>query len=421
MSKNNIKLDLDINDKLSSFRDKFYHSKNEIYLDGNSLGKKPNQVNSVVENLLNNQWGKKQIAGWNEHWLELNSRVSEKIARLLNANSNEILVGESTSVSLYKITHAIVSSSIYPKQLITDSLNFPTDNYIIDGICKQLKLKKPICVSYTNDLEADLEKLKTTILENPGIICLSLVTYKSSFLYNMKELNYFSKNNNSIIIWDLSHAVGVVNIDLKLSNTLVAVGCTYKYLNGGPGSPSFLYVNNSLIESLESPILGWFGHKDPFSFSQNYNSAIGINKFKAGTPQVLSLAALEVGVDITLEAGIQNIRTKSELMSQFFIQLIQRDLASRGFKLESPMTVQSRGSHITVSHKESWRICKSLINPYKTNLKIIPDYRPEYYLRFGISPLYNTFSDLILTIERLKEIFDNSEYLRHNTSRLSVT
>ena len=237
----------------------------------------------------------------------------------------------------------------------------------------------------------------------------------------MKLLNDYAKKNNSIIIWDLSHAVGVVDIDVKKTNTIVAIGCTYKYLNGGPGSPAFIYIKKSMIKKLNSPIQGWFGHKRPFDFSNNFVPAEGIEKFEAGTQHIISLAALESGIDITLEAGIKNISNKSKQMSKYMISKIKNELTRLGFVLESPENFDERGSHVTLSHEHSWQICQCLTNPVGKKIKVIPDFRPERYIRFGLAPLYLSFNDIKITVQRLKEIVENKEYKNKKKGRPIVT
>ena len=412
---------LDKMDELVHFKSRFYNSSNEIYMDGNSLGKLPIQTKNQISSLVENQWGKNLIRSWNDHWLELPKRVGSKIAKLINADKEEVLVGESTSVNLYKLGCALIASKIFPKQLLTDSLNFPTDNYILDGICKQYSVSKPIVISYNSDLRAEIDKLKKKINDCSGILCLSLVTYKSAYRYPMKLLNDYAKKNNSIIIWDLSHAVGVVDIDVKKTNTIVAIGCTYKYLNGGPGSPAFIYIKKSMIKKLNSPIQGWFGHKRPFDFSNNFVPAEGIEKFEAGTQHIISLAALETGIDITLEAGIKNISNKSKQMSTYMISKIKNELTPLGFILESPENFDERGSHVTLSHDHSWQICQCLTNPVGNKIKVIPDFRPERYIRFGLAPLYLSFNDIKITVQRLKEIVENKEYENKKKGRPIVT
>lgn len=421
MNKQALAQEKDQQDPLAKFRSYFTQNENEIYLDGNSLGKLPLKTKGKIVNLIEEQWGKKLIRSWNDHWLALPKRIAEKLALLLNALPTEIVVGESTSVNLYKLIHALVQSKQFPNQLITDSLNFPTDNYILEGISHQLNLPQSICVGYSTDLKADLDRLRETIKKTPGILCLSLVSYKSAYCYPMKELNAFAAKHKSIIVWDLSHAVGAVHIDFKQSNTLAAIGCTYKYLNGGPGAPAFLYVAEPLISKLSTPIQGWFGHRRPFDFSPTFEAAEGIEKFDAGTPPILSLAALEIGLDITLEAGIQSIQKKSESLTSFLMSLIKEELIPLGFKLESPVELSERGSHITLSHLASWRICQCLLQGKNNGLKIIPDFRPDKYIRLGIAPLYIGFYDLLLTVERLKEIILEKEFEQYDEQRPTVT
>ena len=411
----------DQQDELAAFYDRFHHPKNLIYLDGNSLGKQPIVVKDILDQVITEQWGHRLIRSWNEHWLELPQQIGDQIAQLLKVNTSEINVGESTSVNLYKLAHALVRSGRFENQLITDSLNFPTDNYILEGIQSQLDLKAMITIQYPSDLEADLEVLKENIASNPGVICLSLVSYKSAYRYPMKMLNDFAKEHQSIIIWDLSHAVGAVDLDLKASNTLAAIGCTYKYLNGGPGAPAFLYIDQNLVSALETPIQGWFGHSQPFDFSADYVAAKGIAQFKAGTPQILSLASLKAGLSITLEASTKRLHAKSQQLSTYLLHLIETELISLGFKLESPTDHDQRGSHLTLSHEESWRICQCLQHPRPNRPTIIVDFRPDRFLRIGITPLYTRFEDLWRTAERLKEIVSTEEYLNHDGTKPVVT
>ncbi|MEN8768387.1 MAG: aminotransferase class V-fold PLP-dependent enzyme [Candidatus Arcticimaribacter sp.] len=421
MNRREIAQERDRKDPLAHFKTAFFHPENEIYLDGNSLGKLPLKAEENINTLLLEQWGKHLIRSWNDHWLDLPKRLAAKLAQLLNVNTKEVLVGESTSVNLFKVAHALIQSGHYPKQFLTDSLNFPTDNYILEGISRENALAKPICINYTSDLKADFSLLKETISINPGVICLSLVSYKSAYYYPMKALNLHAKENNSIIIWDLSHAVGAVAIDLKETKSLVAIGCTYKYLNGGPGSPAFIYLDQALSPKLLSPIQGWFGHAKPFDFSQEYHPAPGIEKFDAGTPTVLSLTAMEAGIDITLAAGIKNIRAKSLVLSSSLIAQIQTELVPLGYVLESPEKEEERGSHVTISHQESWRICQCLLHGNEKRPKIIPDFRPPHYIRLGIAPLYIGHEDLWLTIERFKEIVLEKEYEYYSETRPRVT
>lgn len=412
---------LDNQDYLKSFRTYFQHTPNEIYLDGNSIGKLPLQVKEDIKQAVESQWGQNLIRSWNDHWLDLTTRLENKLAQLLGADLKEIKVGESTSVNLYKLIHALLSSKITPKNLLTDSLNFPTDIYVMEGLAKQLECNPPITVTYSSNLKADLVLLKKEIEKQPGIICLSLVTYKSAWLYPMKSLNEYAEQHNSIIIWDLSHAVGVVDIDLHKTKTKIALGCTYKFLNGGPGAPAFIYIQKDLIANLHSPIQGWFGHQNPFDFSLPYIPADGISRFNAGTPQIISQVAMEAGIDLTLKAGISNIRKKSKDQTAYVIDVINSKLTPLGFQIETPMNPEERGSHVTLKHHECWRVCKALIQGKDLGVKVIPDFRPPSYLRLGIAPIYTSFVDVFRAIERIEEIMVSKEYLDIDNERPTVT
>ena len=411
-------LELDCEDPLASFRERFINPSGTIYLDGNSLGKLPLGVAQDLELTIQEEWGQNLVRSWNDHWFGLSERVSKKLADLLSVSSTELIIGESTSIRLFQIAQALVYSKCFPSRLVTDSLNFSTDNYILDAISKQVFNTPLDRVTYKETLRADLKELKFKIKTHPGIYCLSLVSYQSGYAYPIKQLNRYAALNNSLIIWDLSHAVGILDIDLKETETKVAIGCTYKYLNGGPGAPAFLYVDSDILTKIENPIAGWFGHACPFDFETDYQPAASIQKMAVGTPSILSLVALEKGVEITLEAGISNIRRKSVLQSSFLYELVKARIESFGIIIETPSESNQRGSHISISHPEAWRITQAL---QKGIPSIIPDFRPDRFIRFGIAPLYTRFSDLLILIDRLEHILSAKEYLKFSQEKPRVT
>ena len=412
---------LDKKDVLSKFHSLFYHQKNEIYFDGNSLGKLPLQAQKTIEEAVQKQWGEGLIRSWNQYWLSLSSRISDKYSELLGAEKGEIIIGESTSVSLYQVTYALLKEGNFPKQLSTDILNFPTDLYVLEGLGKSFEIPPLKIISYKDEVEAEIEILKASIKNNPGIVCLSLVSYKSAYLYPMKQLNRWASKHQSIIVWDLSHAVGAVAIDLKETETIIALGCTYKYMNGGPGAPAFLYINKEWHSKLSNPIQGWFGHQHPFNFSKKYEAANSIKRFASGTPAILSLIGMEAGIDITLEAGIKLLQEKSIQQSEAFIKEVINKLVPLGFSIESPLDHRKRGSHVTISHYASWQICQALIAGNGEHPKIIPDFRPPHFIRFGITPLYTRFEEIKRVIEVLKEIVERKLYLNFPLEKLEVT
>ena len=416
-----IAIEKDNNDDLKSFKSRFVNNENEIYLDGNSLGKLPVVTENDLITAVKNEWGQNLISSWNDNWLKMSEKINFKMSKLINSDNDEVLVGESTSVNLYKILYCLLDSNQYKKNLVTDCLNFPSDNYIIEGLKDHTEKKEITILNYNNNLSCNIDILKKSIQENPGIYCLSLVTYKSSFLYPIKELNEFAENNKSIIVWDCSHAIGVVDIDVKDSKTKAAIGCTYKFLNSGPGSPSFLYVSKDILNHLQNPIKGWFGHSKPFDFENKYKPADNINKFNAGTPSVLSLIPVNTGLDLVLEAGIMNIRNKSIELGEYLIKIINIELNKFDVKITSPIESKSRGSHITIQHKEAWKICKLLIEGGNNRKRIIPDFRPENNIRLGFSPLYVSFIDLYETVIAIKDILENKEYLKIDDSKPEVT
>ncbi|MDG1686224.1 MAG: aminotransferase class V-fold PLP-dependent enzyme [Flavobacteriaceae bacterium] len=412
---------LDQEDILANFKNYFENNSNEIYLDGNSLGKLPKKTLKILQETIQNQWGKRLIRSWNEIWLDLPLGLAKKYGALLNIKKEEVIIGESTSVRLYQILHALINSKKYTNKLSSDNLNFPTDLYVLEGLANEFNLSKVNLINYKQEIFADLNLLKKNIQNNQGIYCLSLVTFKSSFLYPMKDLNLWAEENNSIIVWDLSHAIGAVEIDLKETQTKIALGCSYKFMNGGPGSPAFLFIQKKLQDLLHNPIKGWFGHQNPFNFAPNYLPDSGINRFASGTTQVLSMQAMEPGIDITLEAGIKNLRKKSIALSEFFLNGIEEELIPLGFKIQSPSNSDLRGSHLTISHPASWQICQALIQGESNAVKVIPDYRPPNLLRFGIAPLYTSYENIFRVLIRIKEIVKTESYKKFEIKKTKVT
>ena len=403
----------DLEDPLSAYRKRFFEPDNAIYLDGNSLGRLPLTAQKAMEEAVTQQWGRGLIGSWNKHWLALGGSIARDLSKITESPVANIKVGESTSVHLYQIIHGLVHSGLYPKQLGVDSLNFPTDQYILEGF--DLPLHRVI---YPTNRSADLQQLKEAMQHYPGIYCLSWVSYQSAYLYPVAELNRWALNNQSIIVWDLSHAIGAVETPLKDTGTLAAVGCTYKYLNGGPGAPSMMYLDESLMPQIKNPIQGWFGHADPFAFSDQYLPAAGIEQFSAGTPNVLSLSGAAPGIALTAEVGMSALRKKSLLLGQFLQSMIEDELAGLEFTIESPLDPTARGSHLTLSHPEAWRITQCLL---ASTPAVVPDYRPPGWIRLGLTPLYTTFTELACAVEQLKNIVIHKSFERFSTERNGVS
>lgn len=415
-----IALELDKKDKLAYFRNQFEIGE-EIYLDGNSLGRLPKKTIGLISDLTLNQWGKRLIRSWNEHWMELPNKVAAKIAQVVGAQPDEIFVGDSTSINFYKLAFAALKTQESKTRIITDSLNFPTDIYVLQGLIEQqFKNHSLTIIESKDEKKITDEEIENALDHNTALLTLSHVVFKSAYMYDMHKINHLAHQKGSLVLWDLSHSAGAVEINLNESGADLAVGCTYKYLNGGPGAPAFLYVRKDLQAKLMNPIWGWFSHQKPFDFTLNYEAKADIQRFAAGTPSVLSLAAIASGIDITLEAGMKNLREKSVAQTNYLIELVENLLTPFGFTIASPTNSKERGSHVSIQHPEGYRINRAMIEPIAGTPVIIPDFRPPNNIRLGIAPLYNTFEEIFQTIIRIKTIVDTREFERFGEERLEV-
>ena len=415
--------ELDRLDSLARFRKEFLiEDPTLIYLDGNSLGRLPLKTATCIERAIREQWGERLIQSWNEQWYDQSAQLGKKIARIIGAHPDEVIVSDSTSVNLYKLAFGALKVREGKTEILSDDMNFPTDLYIIQGLIKQLGAKHTLKLLRSPDgISSDMSKLQRMVNQNTALITLSHVAYKSSYMYDMEWVTELAHLNNALVLWDLSHSVGVAPVNLNGTGVDLAVGCTYKYLNGGPGSPAFLYVKRELQESLENPIQGWFGELNPFEFNLNYRESEGIRKFLTGTPPVISSSGLEPALDIILEAGIDAIRQKSVSQSEYLLSLVRQLLSDKGIRVGSPEIVESRGSHISLKHAEAYRICKALADPGVGDGVVIPDFREPNNIRLGISPLYTTYEDIYRAILQMKEIITEKLYENYPNTRDQVT
>lgn len=416
-------LQLDREDNLKKFRSQFYiPSKETIYLDGNSLGRLPLKTKELLANVVEDQWGHELIESWNQHWYHKSEELGNKIAPIIGAAKGEVVVSDSTSINLYKLAHAALKQQEGRSEIVSDAFNFPTDLYILQGLIKEFGNKHELVLAQSEDqISISTEEIKSKITEKTALLVLSLVAFKSSFLYNLKEITSWAHEQGAMVLWDLSHAAGAIPLELKKHKVDLAIGCTYKYLNGGPGSPAFLYVREDLQDLLQTPIQGWFGDAKPFAFDLVYEPAKGIRKFLSGTPPVLNLMAVEPGLDMMNEAGMDKIMEKSVKLSEYFIEMTDAKLKALGFELGSPKEPTARGSHVSLKHNEAYRICQALIQPKTSKLKIIPDFREPDNIRFGFTPLYTTFEEVWHTIQRLEEIVSDKEFELYSANKKAVT
>ena len=412
--------ELDSKDKLNKFKSEFIYPDDKLYFDGNSLGLLSKKTKEALNKVINNEWGQNLISGWNNSWINLPNKVSKKISTILNSNETEIYVGGSTSLNLYKLLLSLIKRNNSIINISTDNLNFPSDKYICEGICNDYNLKFNL-LEYENYLP-EIDVLEQFIKNNKGIIVLSLVNYKSSYRYPVKKINRICQENDSIVIWDLSHAIGAIDIDMKVNNIDYAIGCTYKYLNGGPGSPAFIYARNEKQIGLKSPIKGWFSHSNPFNFSKTYIQSESMSKFSSGTPHIISMSTLDSSLDITINATTKKLENKAVDLFNFFTEIFNDRLMNLGFKIITPKNKDDRGSHISIVHEESWRITKCLTDPeYHGEKKIIVDFRPPNIIRIALTPLYISFKDIYIICIRLINIIESKEYESKDESRNIVT
>jgi kynureninase len=411
--------ELDAQDELAPFRDRFVVADPQlIYLDGNSLGRLPQATQALADDLLQRQWGEQLIRGWNQGWFAAPERVGAKIAKLLGADADEVIVADSTSVNLFKLVVAALRHQQGRSRIITDNLNFPSDIYVLQGAIDILDNRHQLEIVLSPDgIHGPVDALCAAFDEQTALATLSHTVFKSGYTYDLHELTRAAHDSGALILWDLSHSVGSVPIDLHAANVDFAVGCTYKYLNGGPGAPAFLYIRRDLQEALVNPITGWMGQQNLFGFGLQYQPAAGLRRFLTGTPPIVSLTLVEPGVDLLLEAGLDKLRAKSVRQSDYLLGLWQALLAPLGFTLNSPRDARYRGSHISLGHPEGLRIDLALINDFQ----VLPDFRAPDNIRLGIVPLYTSYRDIYTAVMRMQQIVVDRLYEKYSDDIPVVT
>ncbi len=407
---------LDREDALAPFRERFVIADEErIYADGNSLGRLPRATAGALGELVET-WGERLVSGWAE-WIELPVAVGDQLAALVGAQAGEVLACDSTTVNLYKLAHAALDLRPGARAIVTDRENFPTDRYVLAGVAERrgLELRLIDCDAVAGPTPADVAAACSA--GDVGLVSLSHVAYRSGALADLGAIEEAAAACGALVIWDLSHSVGAVPIDLPAAGAGLAVGCTYKYLNAGPGAPAFLYVAHELQERMRSPIQGWFGQRDQFEMGPAYVPAAGIERFAAGTPPILGLVAARAGVELVLEAGVEPIRRKSVALTELTAALADERLAAHGFTIASPRDPEARGGHVGVAHPEAWRLCRGLIE----QAGVVPDFRAPDVVRLGFSPLYSRFVDVWDAVDRLERLVASGAYLSLPAERARVT
>lgn len=408
----------DAADPLAAFRDAFViDDPDTIYMDGNSLGRLPKRTIARLNEAVQNEWGKRLVRGWGEGWMDAPTRIGGKIAGLVGAQGDEVLVADSTSVNFYKLVHAALDLRPARRQIVTETVNFPTDAYILQGIA-QARNKKITYIDTSDGITIPTDAIVDAIAaDGCALVTLTHTAFKSGAVHDMRAITDAAHKAGALVLWDLSHSVGSIPIHLNDCNADLAVGCTYKYLNGGPGAPAFLYVRRDLQAQLRNPIQGWFGQRDQFAMGFDYAPAPGMTRFNVGTPPMLSMLAVETGVDLVLEAGIERLREKSVAQTEFLITLWEEYLAPFGVTLNSPSDPNQRGSHISLGHPDALRIDRALIE----EMNVIPDFRYPDNIRFGVAPLYTRFVDVYYAMERMHRVLSERLHEKYSIERPTVT
>jgi kynureninase len=410
---------LDAEDELARFRNAFvFGEPNLIYMDGNSLGRLPRHTADRVRHAVEAEWGHDLIRGWNAGWYGAPQRVGNRIATLVGAGPGQIVVSDSTSVNLFKLVMAALALRPERDRIVSDVLNFPSDLYVLQGCIQLLGDRHHLhLVPSADSITLDQGELLDAIDGRTALVTLSHVAFKSGFLHDAAAITARAREAGALVLWDLSHSVGAVPVELDRWRADLAVGCTYKYLNGGPGAPAFLYVRRDLQDRVLSPIWGWFGQRAPFAFDLDYKAAAGVGRFLVGTPPVLSLLAMESALDPVLEVGLDRIRRKSVRQTSYLVDLVDTVLASLGFALGSPRDPDRRGSHVSIRHLEGYRINRALIE----EMDVLPDFREPDNIRLGLAPLYTSFVDVWQAVDRIRRAVEEERYLRYSTERQAVT
>lgn len=387
---------LDASDPLAFARDRFLLPDGLIYLDGNSLGALPRATPAALAKSAERQWGEDLIASWNKHqWIDWPKQIAAGLGPIVGAKADELLIADSTTICLFKLLAAAARARPGRRKIVTQSANFPTDLYAAQAVCDMLGL----------ELKAvSPGEVRGEIDDRTAVVSLTHVDYKSAAVYDMRAINMSTHSAGALVLWDLCHSAGAIEIDLDGTGSDLAVGCGYKYLNGGPGAPAFIYVAERLQDELTNPLQGWMGHAEPFAFVDDYRSARGINRFLTGTPPILALAALDAGIATFDGIAMADVQAKSRRLSQLFVESVEARCGSE-LSLASPRDAAERASHVVFAHPQGYSVMQALIAR-----GVIGDFRAPDLIRFGFCPLYNRFEEMVRAAEILADILTSREW-----------
>lgn len=389
----------DLTDVLKSKKDAFSIPDGVIYLDGNSLGVLPKNVPDRIADVVREEWGTSLIRAWNTHsWIDLPARTGDRIARLIGAEKGTVVACDSTSVNVFKVLSAALSLRPERKVILSDNGNFPTDLYVASGLKQLLDKGHQLRV-------VDPEAVREAITEEVAAVMLTQVDYRTGRVHDMADLTRVAHDAGAIAIWDLAHSAGAIPVDLSGAGADFAVGCGYKYLNGGPGAPAFLYVAPEHQDKVTSPLTGWMGHEAPFAFDLDYRPVTGISRMTVGTPAILALSSLHAALEVFEDVDMADIRRKSVSLSELFIAEVEAKCPQ--LELASPRDPGARGSQVSFRFAEGYAVMQALIDR-----GVIGDFRAPDVMRFGFTPLYLSHQDIVDAVEILRDILETESWNR---------
>ena len=388
----------DAADPLRGFHERFVVADDGlIYLDGNSLGRLPRDTAARLTEVVSQQWGERLIRGWSEGWMELPFTLGDRLgAELLGAAPGQVAVADSTTVCFYKLAAAALGARPDRHQIVTDVDNFPTDRYVLESLARERGLEI-VWIEADSDTGPTPGQVADAVTDETALVTFSHVSYRSAFILDAPAITEIAHDAGALTLWDLSHSAGAIPVALDADGVDLAVGCTYKYLNGGPGAPAFLYVRREHQLQLRQPIWGWLGRRDPFEMAPGYLPGEGIAAMLSGTPPVLALTAAAVGIELVIEAGIDAIRAKSVALTDYAVALIDEWPASLGAGIGSPRDGGVRGSHVALVHPDARQLSQRLIDG-----GVVVDFRTPDVIRLGLSPLTTRFTDVYDGLERVR-------------------
>lgn len=402
----------DAGDPLAAKRDEFALPEGVIYLDGNSLGARPVSAAERAREVLEEEWGRDLIGSWNKnHWFELPSRLGAKIGRIIGGGNGECVATDTTSINVFKALAAALRIQQHDapgrRVIVSERENFPTDLYMVEGLIDILGEVdgRRYELRLVDSFGGELGGLSEALGDDVAAVMLTHVNYRSGAMWPLADVTSLAHEAGALMVWDLCHSAGAVPVDLTAAGADFAVGCTYKYLNGGPGSPAFVWAAPQHLDRIEQPLSGWWGHAKPFDMAVGYAPAAGGSRFLVGTQPILSMATMEVGIDLALSVDETLLREKSLALTSLFIALVESRLSQHPLTLITPRDESIRGSHVSFTHPEGFAVMKALIAR-----GVIGDYREPEVLRFGFTPLYLGYADVWDAVETLREVLDSEEW-----------